>query len=256
MTRGKILFIGNDGNLYSSTEFNGDMYPEGNGGEVIERFKEGYFENYNYYIRFIEQFNKHHFGYESELFEDLSCDKHIISIKDNWTDYLYIINTSAKEWIIVDKHGNPSYLSANTMAIVYYQEVERLIHRYIEETFIFNSCELESEEFVSIIDRLKEASDLVDKVDELFRNSRENIENDFCNAAGLQISHESLVVKLLKKLMHDQYEWIDYFIYELDYGRNYKHGMAKNADGTNIDLSSAEALYGHLKSYCENKRGE
>ena len=169
MTRGKILFIDKNGNLYSSTEFNGDMYPEGNGGEVIGRFKEGYFENYNYYIRFIEQFNKHHFGYESELVEELSCDKHIISIKNNWTDYLYIINTSAKEWIIIDKHGNPSYLSANTMAIVYYQEVERLIHRYIEETYIFNSCELECEEFVSIIDRLKESSDLVDKVDELFR---------------------------------------------------------------------------------------
>jgi len=207
-------------------------------------------------VPIVELFNKHHFGYESELFEDLSCDKHIISIKDNWTDYLYIINTSAKEWIIVDKHGNPSYLSANTMAIVYYQEVERLIHRYIEETFIFNSFELESEEFVSIIDRLKEASDLVDKVDELFRNSRENIENDFCNAAGLQISHESVVVKLLKKLMHDKHEWIDYFIYELDYGRNYEPGMIKEADGTSIDLSSAEALYGYLKSYCKNKRGE
>lgn len=256
MTRGKILFIDDDGNLYSSTEFNGDMYPEGNGGEVIERFKEGYFEDYNHYIRFIELFNKRFFGYESELLEELSYEKHIISIKDNWTDYLYIINASAKEWIIIDEHGNPSYLTANTIAVIHYREVERLTHRCIDETFIFASGELECDEFVSIIDRLQDASDLVDKVDELFRNSRENIENDFCNAAGLQISHESLVVKLLKKLMHDQYEWIDYFIYELDYGRNYQPGMVKNSNGTNIELNSAEALYGHLKSYCENKRGE
>ncbi|MCQ2522646.1 MAG: hypothetical protein MJ105_09760 [Lachnospiraceae bacterium] len=256
MTRGKVLFIDNNGQLYSSTEFNGDMYPEGNGNEVIESFMAGFFEDYSHFIRFVELFNKHHFGYESELLEELSCDKHIISIKDNLTDYLYIINTSVKEWIIIDKHGNPSYLTANTMAIVYYKEVERLVHRCIEETFIFNSNELECEEFVSIIDRLRETSDLVDKVDELFRNSRENIENDFCNAAGLQISHESVVVKLLKKLMHDKHEWIDYFIYELDYGRNYEPGMIKEADGTNIDLSSAEALYGYLKSYCENKRGE
>lgn len=256
MTRGKVLYIDNNGKLYSSTEFNGDMYPEGNGNEVIESFIAGFFEDYSHFIRFVELFNKHHFGYESELLEELSCDKHIISIKDNLTDYLYIINMSEKEWIIIDKHGNPSYLTANTMAIVYYKEVERLIHRCIEETFIFNSNELECEEFVSIIDRLREASDLVDKVDELFRISRENIENDFCNAAGLQISHESVVVKLLKKLMHDKHEWIDYFIYELDYGRNYEPGMIKEADGTNIDLSSAEALYGYLKSYCENKRGE
>ena len=42
----------------------------------------------------------------------------------------------------------------------------------------------------------------------------------------------------------------------LDYGRNFEPGMIKEADGTNIDLSSAEALYSFLKTYCENKRGE
>lgn len=255
MTRGKILFIDGDSRLHCSTEFNGDMYPEGNGGEVIEKFQEGYFFDCSHYNRFIELFNKRHFGYESELFEELTCEKNVLSIKDNWTDYLYIINNSVKEWIIIDKHGNPSYLTANTMAIVYYQEVERLIHRCIEETYVFVSATLECEEFVSIIDRLREASDLVDRVDELFRNSRDNMENDFCNAAGLQISHENVVVTLLKKLMYDRDEWIEYFIYELDYGRSYEPGMITEADGTEIDLSSAEKLYNYLISEYERQRG-
>ena len=87
---------------------------------------------------------------------------------------------------------------------------------------------LSEQEFAEIIDRLREASDLQEQVDRLFRNSRENIENDFCNAAALQISHESLVVFLLKRIMHDQYEYIDYFIYELDYGRKYEPGIANS----------------------------
>lgn len=48
---------------------------------------------------------------------------------------------------------------------------------------------------------------------------------DFCNGASLQISHENVVVVLLRKLMQDAFENIDYFIYELDYGRKYKPGM-------------------------------
>ena len=61
---------------------------------------------------------------------------------------------------------------------------------------------------------------LVDKVEALFRDSRENLECDFCNGAGLQISHEGIVVKLIEKLMQNSAGNIPYFIYELDYGFN------------------------------------
>ena len=30
MTRGKIIYIDRDGKIFSSVEFNGDMYPDGN----------------------------------------------------------------------------------------------------------------------------------------------------------------------------------------------------------------------------------
>ncbi|MBE5936080.1 MAG: hypothetical protein E7262_09860 [Lachnospiraceae bacterium] len=102
---------------------------------------------------------------------------------------------------------------------------------------------LSKKEFVQAINRLKAASDLREQVDELFHNSRENIENDFCNAAALQISHESLVVFLLKRIMNDKHEDIDYFIYELDYGRKYEDGMIKDRYGQNIDIHTPELLY-------------
>ena len=108
------------------------------------------------------------------------------------------------------------------------------------------NVELSKEEFVEIMNRLRESSDLVDKVDELFRNSRDNVERDFCNGASLQISHESIVILLLKKLLKDTGEDISYFIYELDYGRNYEPGMITDKDGHDIDFGSPEKLYDYL----------
>ncbi len=105
-----------------------------------------------------------------------------------------------------------------------------------------NQVLLTKEEFVDILNRLRESSDLVDKVEALFRDSRENVECDFCNAAGLQISHEPIVVNLLQKIMGDKAEDICYFIYELDYGRDYEPGYVTDSNGI-VDMGTPEALY-------------
>ena len=104
---------------------------------------------------------------------------------------------------------------------------------------------LTKQEFVDILNRLREATELVDKVEKLFRDSRENLECDFCNGAGLQISYEGIVVKLLEKLMQDSFGNISYFIYELDYGREYQEGCVSDKNG-NIDVSTPEKLYDFL----------
>lgn len=106
---------------------------------------------------------------------------------------------------------------------------------------------LKKAEFVDIINRLKASSEVVDKVDEIFRNSREKLETEFLNGAGLQISHEGIVVKLLEKLMRDKSEIISYFIYELEYGKEYQEGCFADKTG-NIDISTAEKLYDVLIS--------
>lgn len=46
--------------------------------------------------------------------------------------------------------------------------------------------------------------------------------------------------------MKDAVENIDYFIYELDYGRKYEPGMITDENGHDIDFSSAEKLYDYL----------
>jgi hypothetical protein len=54
------------------------------------------------------------------------------------------------------------------------------------------------------------------------------------------------VVFLLRKLLKDAVENIDYFIYELDYGRKYEPGMITDKNGADIDFSTAEKLYDYL----------
>ena len=49
MTRGKIIYLDSDQKAYSTIEFNGDMYPEGHGDEIIERFEENYFTSFTVY---------------------------------------------------------------------------------------------------------------------------------------------------------------------------------------------------------------
>ena len=61
----------------------------------------------------------------------------------------------------------------------------------------------------------------------------------------MQVSHEGIVVKLLEKLMQDSIGNISYFIYELDYGREYQEGCISDKSG-NIDISTPEKLYDYL----------
>ena len=58
--------------------------------------------------------------------------------------------------------------------------------------------------------------------------------------------------KILKESMKDEYDWIDYFMYELDFGKKYYDGCVLDKDKSIIDLSNAENLYEFLiKNYGE-----
>ena len=85
MTRGQIAIITPDGKLITSTEFNGDMYydGEGHGKEVVETLES--IETEEEYREFVNDFNDRNFRYtDRELFYD--CDD---SFYDMSTDYLH-----------------------------------------------------------------------------------------------------------------------------------------------------------------------
>lgn len=103
---------------------------------------------------------------------------------------------------------------------------------------------ISKEEFIEIIDRLREVNDFVEETNEKARELRESMESDCFNAMSLAITHEGTVVKLLERIFKT--DIISWWIYELDYGREYKKGCIQEGNGKNIDVSTAEKLYDYL----------
>lgn len=99
--------------------------------------------------------------------------------------------------------------------------------------------------FVDIINDLMEVNDFVNETNDKAKRLNDAIISDFFNAQSLSISHENIVVELLKNMFNDS-DLIGWWIYELDYGRNFKMGDLID-NGVEIDLSTSEKLYDYLK---------
>lgn len=103
------------------------------------------------------------------------------------------------------------------------------------------------QEFVKIINHLKEVNDFVNETNDKARKLRDYIESDFFNASSLSISFEADLVKVLENMFNT--ELISWWLYELNYGTKFKIGCIVEADGiTKPDLSTAEKLYDYLVS--------
>ena len=83
MTRGKIIYINNDSQVFATCEFNGDMHPQRYGEDVLAGFKNGLFQGYEGYERFVESFNRKYFGYDEELIKKfVGCPEQTFDITD------------------------------------------------------------------------------------------------------------------------------------------------------------------------------
>lgn len=69
---------------------------------------------------------------------------------------------------------------------------------------------------------------------------------DFFDPACLIIGNTSVVLELLAKMFDDESGWIEYFCFELNYGRDWTPNMITDKNGEDIRLDSAERLYDML----------
>lgn len=104
---------------------------------------------------------------------------------------------------------------------------------------------ISKKQFVDIVKKLREVDDFVNETNERAKKLNDAIVSDFYNTQSLAISHESIVVQLLEDMFEDN-DIISWWLYELDYGRKYTKYCIQDANGINIDLSSAEKLYDYL----------
>ncbi|MCD7750273.1 MAG: hypothetical protein LUI10_00780 [Lachnospiraceae bacterium] len=133
MTRGKIIYITEHMQVYSTIEFNGDMYPfdGGHGEEIVEYFlKRGFRDIYSYQA-YVKRMDERYFGYAYEYGRELihyigSYRDGLLDFSRNYTDYLYLINHAGQDIQIVLKDGRTT-VPDGALAIVYYQELREII---------------------------------------------------------------------------------------------------------------------------------
>jgi len=100
------------------------------------------------------------------------------------------------------------------------------------------------EKFVEIINEIKKLHEYEDALYALNYNSGFDSELRFPTL-------EDTVISLLEEVMHcpvDEYigSDISYFIYDLDFGKDWEPGMIIDKDGNSIDHSTTEKLYDYI----------
>lgn len=106
---------------------------------------------------------------------------------------------------------------------------------------------ISKEKFCEILKKLEEA----EQQDNKFSLSI----SEFFDCTALRYvptdSYTRIILDLLNEMFNlESYEYIgtdlEYFIYELDWGKRWHSGIITEKDGTDIDISSADKLYDYL----------
>lgn len=102
--------------------------------------------------------------------------------------------------------------------------------------------------FVKIINALKSADELQDKINELMQTAKENIKNDFMNAGGMMICHADIVIELLEEIVEDDYNTISWWLYDTKCGKSKPEIYDREGINVIAVLKTPEDLYEYLKN--------
>jgi hypothetical protein len=102
---------------------------------------------------------------------------------------------------------------------------------------------ISKELFIETINFIKERNDAQNKIDKLFRKEfTDGLFWPYCR-------YETQIVKVLEEIMGDkENQWISYYCWEKDYGRDERLGYPTNKDGKVIPLATPEDLWNLLIS--------
>lgn len=98
---------------------------------------------------------------------------------------------------------------------------------------------ISKEEFVEVINEIKEAMELWDKIEDLTANSSCQV------GCQLEITHQATVIRLLELLTFDKSNTICWWIYETDFGKRNTE-IYNSDDSVMADIKTAEDLYDYL----------
>lgn len=99
---------------------------------------------------------------------------------------------------------------------------------------------ISKEKFIEYLERYKELVDIEEKVDMALK-----LLNPDFNSLALD-KHGTLILDMLKDLVDDKFDLIEYFVYELDWGKNGKKCITEK-DGMTYSLTNYDELYEFIK---------
>ncbi len=126
-TRGRLVLVTQVDNIdkvFTSPEFNGDMYWSGFGKRAYNTLDK--VKTFDDYEKRVKKFNSNYFGYNGPMVVSESMDnlKDLSSYIKKWgSDYLYIKNITGHDIDILDESGNPHILKSDKVSIVYFGKV-------------------------------------------------------------------------------------------------------------------------------------
>ena len=95
---------------------------------------------------------------------------------------------------------------------------------------------MSKESFCKVMDNYKSMFNFTDEMNDLFDKYKMdgNIYPPMCTET---------VIDLLEFIFNDKNQWISYWIFELDFGKDYEDGYVKDEHGEVIPLKTTEDLY-------------
>lgn len=108
---------------------------------------------------------------------------------------------------------------------------------------------LSKEVFIECLNFMKERDDAMTELNKVFTEEFED------SVFYPYFKYDAMMMKVLANAMHDENDWISYFICEGDYGKDLKFDSVSEEDGTPIDITTPEKLYDFLiKEYFNNDK--
>lgn len=103
---------------------------------------------------------------------------------------------------------------------------------------------LSKEKFIEYMNFIKKMNESENRIQEVLQKEITDFRGGF-----LYSNYEFMYVKLLKEIMDDKNDWIEYFLYDLDFGAKWETGSVVEMDGTEMPLGTVENLYDLLIKY-------
>ena len=114
---------------------------------------------------------------------------------------------------------------------------------------------LTKNQFIEYLDRIKTTYKKEDDLSQAIEKACD----DNCRVIGLYSSECATMIELLSLAMGLEVglrdgNILEYFVYDLNFGKEYSEGCYTEMDGTPIDISTTEKLYEYILKECNNAK--